>query len=144
VEALRHCRALLLLGKPLNVVGVADRVRARFPGLVLPDRPQLDGVLEAAGVPLRWSDEEHAYQPVGNEPGALTTFTRTPSRRETVSAVPTTPAAPGQPLPELPPHVQAAVAVEERLECSLVDGGFVALRVATNRLTSARAALARF
>ncbi len=151
-DALRWSRPSLVGIDRLSADDIADRVRRRFPTVELPDRPALDDLVFAAGLPLRWNAEHQVYEKAGNEPGALTTFTRVPARHETVAPIAPSPPLTPQPgtvapLPipaQIDTLTQAAIDLELLLTRSLRDGGFLALRVGTDRLAGAQAELARF
>ncbi|MEI2825766.1 MAG: hypothetical protein V9F04_04740, partial [Dermatophilaceae bacterium] len=72
-----------------------------------------------------------------DSPGGLSTFTRGQSRMSTAA---------GRPMDrvEITPEDRAASEVDEALARSQQCGGFLALRVPKNRLTSAQRGLARF
>lgn len=71
-----------LLGvSQLTVDQVRQRVATRFPDAEpVPGRPELDRLLEDAGVPLRWDDDVRRYMPPLSRRSLSTagTFTRTP------------------------------------------------------------------
>ncbi len=141
---LRWTRAGLVGAEQLTPDALTTRVRARFPTVDLPPRPELDALVAAADLPFRWNAEKDTYVAVGTEPGALTTFTRFTTREGTHARRPTVVPATPAPVEELTPEVAAAVDVEEHLLRSLTDGGFVALRGPTDRLGDIRRNLAHF
>jgi serine/threonine protein kinase len=145
-DALRWSRPSLVANDALTESDIADRVRVRFPTAVLPGHPDLDALIQSADLPLRWDDERSAYVKHGADPGALTTFTRQPSRHETIVHSPTQPidASALVATDQITPEVQAAINLEDHLKRSMRDGGFLALRVPADSLRLARAELARF
>ncbi len=70
--------AILTLGPrnqiaPVTPQALRERVVARYPEAApLPDRPALDAVVQAAGLPLVWSEAEGAYAPEASRTGLLT------------------------------------------------------------------------
>lgn len=140
VDALRWSRTSLIGSATLREEELATRVAARFPAASLPTRPQLDELVAAAGLPLTWSDAAQAY--VAREsPGGVGPLTVATSRKGTVVSLggtTVTPAAAAE------PEIAEALHIDERLERSLVDGGFLALRAPTDRLVDAQRGLARF
>jgi len=139
-DALRWSRPALIGSPRLAVGDVRDRVAVRFPTVSLPDRPALDDSLRAAGLPYTWDPDAAAYvsdaAPVGGEqltigPGrAATRLSPSGHTRATVD-------------PQ-DPEVAAALAVQHRLDASVAEGGFLALRVPTDRVADARAGLERW
>lgn len=139
-DALRWSRAALVGSPRLTLDDVVERVAVRFPHLQLPPRPALDDALAAAGLPYRWDATEGVYvstaAPVGAE-----RLTVGPGRAPTVVSVGGRTVAPADPND---PGVMAALTVEDRLRASAAEGGFLALRVPTDRIAQAKAQLARF
>lgn len=140
VDALRWSRSALIGVSPLTPAALAERVAVRFPHVELPPRPALDDALTAAGLPYEWDHPENAYlstaAPVGGE-----RLTVGPGRAPTMVSTGGRTLAPADPLE---PTVAAALAVEARLDASAAKGGFLALRVPTDRLHDARRSLSRW
>ena len=119
----------------LTPAQVAERVAARFPeAAALPDRPELDALLDTAGVPLRWDDEESRYLPRRVEPAGLTSLTRRahPSR---VTTGGTTSRAGWRRVED------RVVEAEDRLARSLDEGGWLVLSTSPRRVARVAAAL---
>lgn len=139
-DALRWSRPALIGAGRLTMPIVVERVAVRFPHVVLPPRPALDVALADAGLPFRWDDTVGAYvstaAPVGAEQ-----LTVGPGRAPTVVSIGGRTIAPADPLD---PTVAAALAVENRLDASAAEGGFLALRVPTDRVSDARGGLSRW
>ena len=140
IDALRWSRPALIGSPRLTVDDVRERVAVRFPHLTLPDRPALDDALSAAGLPYIWDPAAALYAsnaaPVG---GAQLTVG--PGRALTVLSPSGHTQAAADPQD---PEVAAALAVQRRLDAAVAEGGFLALRVPTDRVTDARAGLERW
>ncbi|MET9019903.1 BREX system serine/threonine kinase PglW [Actinopolymorpha sp. NPDC004070] len=117
---------------------VAERVMARFPyAAPLPGRPELDALLESAGVPLVWNAEQSKYlarKPEGQGLTSvfLTTGRSTPQRASTGGTLSKA---------DWRRVENAVVAADDRLARSLEDGGWVVLSVRPSRLARAEACL---
>ena len=142
VRAVRLARQGLATAGELSVDDVRARVLARFPLVRVPERPELDQILERAEVAVVWDTRAEKFQPARPVVDNLTSFTSLVSRASTrmaghglISRVGPT---------ELEPDVAAAVEIDGRLERSLRSGGFLALRVPTTRGVELRRELARF
>ena len=146
VRALRLARQGLATADRLTVDDVGDRVRARFPQVVLPDRPELDHALALADVAVRWSSQlgagTGAYVRDGTAVGALSGVTSAVPRRST--RMPTSAGQWRRVAEDTDPDLEAAAELEGRLLRSLDHGGFLALRVPTSRGIELRRELARF
>lgn len=138
--ALRWCRATLVGSGRLTLDDVVERVAMRFPLLQLPPRPALDDAMAAANLPYRWDSEANVYVSTAAAVGAER-LTVGPGRAPTVVSVGGRTLAPADPKD---PEVVAARAVEDRLVASATEGGFLALRVPTDRMGQAKAQLTRF
>lgn len=141
VDALRWSRTAIISAPRLTADELATRVAARFPGAALPERPELDDVITEAALPFEWSDEADAYVSTAEGPGGIGPLTVAAGRRGTVVSTGGTTIAPATPAR---PEIAEAQEIDERLERSLRHGGFLALRVPTDRLADARRGLARF
>jgi serine/threonine protein kinase len=141
VEAVRWSRTSLVGAAQLSERDVIARVGARFPGVVIPTRPELDGLLTAAGLPYEWSDERQTYVSNAEAPGGVGPFTRVASRHRTVVAPGGATLPPGDPED---PAIVAALEIDDRLHRSITEGGFLALRAPTDRLAGVQQGLARF
>ena len=142
LEALRWSRAALVSAPRLSVAEITARVAARFPGVVLPPRPQLDEVLARADLRVEWSDQLQAFASSESGPGGIGTLTRVTTRRGTAFGTDGTTLAPAPDA--LDPELAEAIEVDARLSRSLAEGGFLALRVPTDRLAQAQRGLARY
>jgi serine/threonine protein kinase len=142
VDALRWSRAALVSAPVLTVDEIAARVAARFPDTTLPPRPQLDEALALADLRVEWSDQHQAFQPTEAGPGGVGPLTQFTTRQRTVMNTGGVTVAP--PPDAIDPAVAEAIEVERRLDRSLDEGGFLALRVPTDRLAQAQRGLARF
>lgn len=140
VRALRLARPSLASADALTVDEVHARVRARFPDVDLPDRPQLDQDLLDAGVAVAWHDGTETFVRTDTVVGNLTSMTSVVSRQPTRA----TPARTTPPPGHTDPEAEEAADVEGRLLRSLEHGGFLALRVPTAQGPAARRELARF
>lgn len=142
VDALRWSRAALVGAPRLGLDEVTARVAARFPGVVLPPRPQLDDALAEADLRLEWSEEHQAFQPTDAGPGGIGPLTSLTTRRGTVFGTDGVTVPP--PVDAVDPELAEAIEVDARLHRSLAEGGFLALRVPTDRLAQAQRGLARY
>jgi len=142
VDALRWSRAALVSAPRLTTGEIAARVAARFPGITLPPRPELDEVLAQADLRYEWSDQDDAYRSTEQAPGGVGPLTRFTTRQHTVMNTGGVTIAPT--ADAIDPAVAEAIEVEARLDRSLVEGGFLSLRVPTDRLAQAQRGLARF
>ena len=116
-------------------------MRARFPQVQLPSRPELDRVLAEADVVVTWSSDRDRFIRHGTVVGDLSTTTSVVSRHPTYVAS-FQPGAPGG--IGIDSEIARAQEVENRLRRSLEIGGFLALRVATSQNPSVRRELVRF
>lgn len=115
----------------------SERVLARFPyAAPLPDRPQLDELLESAGVPLVWSEERSTYVARKPDVAGLTSFLTRPSTRSRGSTGGTVTKADWRRVDNV------VLEVDDRLARSLDDGGWLVLSVRPSRLARAEACLA--
>ncbi len=142
VDALRWSRAALVSATRLTVDDVTARVAARFPATVLPSRPELDEALARADLRFEWSEQHQLYQSTEQSPGGVGPLTRLTTRRRTVFGTGGTTVAPA--ADAIDSSVAEAIEIERRLDRSLAEGGFLALRVPTNQLAQAQRELARF
>lgn len=146
VRALKLARQGLATAERLSVDDVRARVRARFPLVVLPERPALDQAMAEADVAVVWESQpaDGAGQYVREQTpvGGLSSLTSVVQRESTRVATPSDqwPVV----YTNTDPEVQAAADLEGRLERSLQHGGFLTLRVPTNRRLELRRELARF
>lgn len=124
-----------LFGGSLTVEEIHHRVRSRYPeAAVLPDRPELDRVIERLGLELKWNPEgaggKGAYEPTHLETTSLLTSEPGPQRQAT-RYTPTPPAA-------VDPRVAEARALEDKLQFSLREGAFLVLSVEPSLLRPAQ------
>lgn len=121
---LPHTRALTLtLGgiSPSQRLGareIRDRVRIRFPALApLPDRPQLDHLVEASGIGLRYDERDRTYRSTQGDLDTTGLQTRQPTRV----------------APDTAP-VSSAGVIGQRLADSMARRSFLALGVPGHRV----------
>jgi serine/threonine protein kinase len=140
-RAVRLARQSLAAADALTVDQVHSRVRARFPRVELPDRPELDALLVRAEVKVEWAGSQDQFVRHATVVGNLSTLTSVVSRQPTrmVDGL-----LVGGGLSQVEPDVAQAQSVEDRLTRSLAQGGFLALKVATSQEPSARLGLERF
>src|SRR5262249_6743667 len=113
---------------------IRDRVRSRYPAAnPLPDRPELDTLLQNVGLDVRWDPEARLYQR-RQAPILFTSGSSVPVRHSTATSARHI---------EITPDVAEARAFEERLQHAYSDGGFVVLTVRPSRTRWAEAELLR-
>lgn len=138
-RALRLAAGALYGRTELTPEQVAERVTARFPHAdPLPGRPELDALLDAAGVPLRWDDESKRYVTRRVEVTGLTSLVTsrgTGPRRSTGTSVVSTAMGWRRASDQV-------LAADDRLTRSLVDGGWLVLSASPRRLARAERCLA--
>lgn len=142
VEALRWSRAAIISAPRLTAEEIEARVVARFPHVSLPGPPQLDQLLDQAGLRLTWSAPHGLYRSDESGPGGVGPITQIHSRQQTVvdtSGITRAPAADA-----VDSDTEQAIEADERLERSRRNGGFLTLRVPTDRLVQAKQGLSRF
>ena len=135
-RALRLAAGALYGVDALAPAQVAERVVARFPAAaVLPGRPELDGLLDAAGVPLRWDEDQRLYlaRKVGAA-GLTSLLTRRTTPRVSTGGTLT---RAGWRRVE-----NDVLAADDRLARSLEEGGWLVLSVPPRRVTRAERCLA--
>jgi serine/threonine protein kinase len=141
VDALRWSRTALIGSNRLSPEEITARVAARFPAASIPPRPELDDALTGARLPFKWSDVDQIYVSTASGPGGIGPLTVATSRRGTVMSLGGTTVPPAV---RTEPEIAEAIEIDGRLHRSIEAGGFLALRVPTNRLADARRGLARF
>lgn len=130
-RAVRLAAPALLGARALTPEEVRERVAARYPDAApLPDRPELDALLDAAGIGMRWDDADARYRAAAMSFSGVTTWQ---SQRSVFSHTPRHPADRADP---------AVRDFDARLAAAHADGGFVALVTAPRRIAAAEAALA--
>lgn len=147
LQALRHS-VNALAGVTLTERQLQDRVRSRYPeAQALPARPQLDRLLEAVDAPLVW-DEVQRHYAHPRQDGALSAGTTTflgGGRRTT--RLPGRPGAQGQADALAQAAHDAtlaqALALEQRLQQQLRQGGLLTLTVEPRLARHAEAELLR-
>jgi len=127
LRALRLAQGALGNVKVLTAEQVRDRVVGRYPDAQpLPERPQLDELLEAADVGLRWNpdaaDGRGGYVSRFQEAVSVTTASTPPKRQPTASG--------HAPRETFSPEEADARLFEEKLRRSLKEGAFLTLLVA--------------
>lgn len=123
-------RLALLNRGGLSPEQVGERVRARFPEAArLPPRPELDRILEEAGVGLTWDADLERYVLLGADGG--------------LSATRSTRSATGGTRYDTAEEADAeAINLDRRLDRLATDGGFLAATVEPRRLDRAAHSLA--
>lgn len=124
----------------LSVADVQKRVAAKYPeAQALPDRPELDRLLESLSSDLRWNDEmadgKGGYQPTYRESPTFDTTRPLGTRLSTQVTI--------QPGAEVTPDVADARSLEEKLRYASKHGAFLVLSVEPQWLARARQELAR-
>jgi serine/threonine protein kinase len=130
-RALRLGRQALLGADALEPDDLRRRIAARFPGArPLPERPELDGLLERAGIDLLWDPIAGRYiAPARQALGELTDVSSSFTRFATAS---------GTRLPtSADPLASRARDFERRLRTAADNGGFLTLTVAPRKLAGA-------
>jgi serine/threonine protein kinase len=138
-RALGLGRAALLGAETLSSEEIQRRIAARFPEAEpLPARPRLDELLAAAGIELRFDEQENAFRAPAREllTGISTSFA-SPLHRLATANVPRLP-------PRADPEVLEAQEFERRLEASAHDGGLLTLMAFPSDVAAAAAELRRF
>ncbi len=109
----------------LSVEQIRDRLRSRYPDAEpLPNRPQLDELLNRVGVDVRWNPETTTYQR-REQQRLVTSGSSIPKRRSTAT---------GTRHVEITPEIAEARLFEERLRHAHADGGFLVLTVRPSRM----------
>lgn len=122
-------------GKGLSIDQIRSRVESRYPEAEpLPDRPQLDRLLEAVGLDLRWDTGAGVYRRREEKGPLLTSGSTMHFRRQT---------AVGTRHIEITEEVAEAREFEDRLQHSRQEGGFLVLSVRPSRMRACARQLAR-
>jgi hypothetical protein len=129
-----------LFGATLTVDEIRSRVNARYPEAApLPDRPELDRLIEKLGLDLRWNaeaaDGKGAFEPIYRE--SLSVSTSEPLKPRFPTRITATP-----PL-TVEPAVAEARALEDKLSYSAREGAFLVLSVDAQFITAAQRELQR-
>lgn len=139
-RTLRLASGALLGGQVLTLEELRARVRSRFPeAAALPQRPELDALLLAAGLDLRWDAD------AGKESGAFRFPLSTssgPSSATTLDRLRTASLHPGFSSAEPEPKVVDARLFEERLARAARNGGSLVLLVEERWMLEAEKTLA--
>jgi hypothetical protein len=138
-RALKLCHGALLGARELTVEEIRKRVSARYPEAEsLPERPQLDGLLQGLDLDLEWNAAaaggKGAY--VIRKEESKASSASLPSRMPTL--VPHAPSS-----KELSPEILDAKLLESKLQRATVDGTFLALTVVPKGLEAAEGELTR-
>ena len=137
-RALQLARGAVLGGERISEEDVRRRIVARFPDAEpLPPRPELDTLLNDAGLNLRFDDIAAEY--VGPQRLALTGATSYASPLDRLAT-----AHSPLPAPREDPDTVEAERSEQRLAASLSDGGILTLMVYPHDLAEAARDLRRF
>jgi serine/threonine protein kinase len=115
-----------LFGGTLTVEEIHNRVRSRYPEAAsLPDRPDLDQLIQRLGLDLKWNPEaadgKGAYEPTYRETLSVQTSEPSPQRYAT-RYTPTPPVG-------VDPKVAEARALEDKLQYCAREGAFLVLSV---------------
>lgn len=132
-EALQAARRAFVALERITPAELATKVAARFPAAeALPDRPDLDRIVAAAGLDLRWDAAQGAY--VAPAPAISTGDSGSTLTRH----------ATGVPTPALTPvEIDVAADFDDRLRNSLGSGGLLVLVTQPRRLERCADELAR-
>lgn len=115
-----------------SIAQLRGRVETRYPEAErLPDRPELDRLLEQAGLDVRWNAETETWHRRELHP-LFTSGSSIPRRRSTATA-------PRQ--LEITPDIAAARQFEQRLQSAWQEGGFLVLTVRPSRMRACEASL---
>ncbi len=113
----------------LTVAMIRDRVSGRYPEAApVPDRPQLDTLLQAAGFDFEWDSNGKGggcYVARIRDVVSITSGSESISRAQTSLGAP----ARAQTTQEITPEIADARQFEERLERGIKEGSFLALIV---------------
>jgi hypothetical protein len=121
-------------GDQVTIDQIRDRIAARYPEAEpIPDRPELDRLLEAVGLDFAWDDEAGAYR----RPSATDQATSGSSLFQSRPSVP-----PSQ-RPPTTPWIAQARQFEERLSYALRDGAFLALTIRPGLMQTCESKLLR-
>ena len=133
VGALRSARRTFVTGATFSPSDIADRISARFPEAAdLPDRPDLDQVLQDAGVDLLWREADGTYTSPQYEQRATSTAVDSSSRYPTNVATP---------VPAI--EIDNAEDFQDRLERARNNGSVLVLVTDANELARAEQQLGR-
>ncbi|MCX6924834.1 MAG: hypothetical protein NT154_16725 [Verrucomicrobia bacterium] len=128
------------LGGALTVEEVRKNVASRYPeAQPLPERPDLDRLLEGLSSDLRWNDSavggKGGYQPTYRESPTFETSRPLDTRLSTQFTI--------QPGAEVTPDIADARSLEEKLRYASRQGAFLVLSVEPQWISRARQELAR-
>jgi len=129
-----------LFGATLTVEELRNRVQSRYPEATpLPDRPELDRLIEKLGLELRWNPEaaggKGAYEPTYRETLSIST-SQPAAQRFSTRVTPTPPVS-------IEPAVAEARALEDKLQYSVREGAFLVLSVDAQFISAAQGELQR-
>ena len=113
---------------------IRARVESRYPAAErLPDRPELDALLQRVGLDVRWNPETTTYHR-REVPVLFTSGSSMPRRRSTATSTRQV---------EVTPDMADARQFEERLNHAHGEGGFLVLTVRPSRMRACEASLVR-
>lgn len=116
----------------LSIDQIRTRVEIRYPEAErLPDRPELDALLERVGLDLRWNADTSTYHR-REQATMFTSGSSLPRRRSTAT---------GTRQVEFTPDMADARQFEERLQHAYDEGGFLVLTVRPSRMRACEANL---
>jgi len=117
-----------------SISQIRSRVESRYPeAQPLPDRPELDALLERVGLDVRWNAESTTYH--RREVAAtFTSGSSIPRRRTTATSTRQV---------EVTPDMASARQFEDRLQRDYDEGGFLVLMVRPSRMRACEANLLR-
>jgi serine/threonine protein kinase len=111
--------------KGFSVEQIRERVKSRYPEAEpLPDRPELDALLERVGLDVQWNPETTTFHR-RKAPILVTSGSSVPNRHSTAT---------GTRHIEVTPDVAEARQCEERLRHAYGEGGFLVLTVRPSRM----------
>jgi len=117
-----------------SISQIRSRVESRYPeAQPLPDRPELDALLEQVGLDVRWNEETTTYHR-REVPATFTSGSSVPRRRTTATSTRQV---------EVTPDMASAREFEERLQRAYDEGGFLVLMVRPSRMRACEANLLR-
>jgi serine/threonine protein kinase len=130
-----------LFGGTLTVEEIQSRVAARLPrAKPLPGRPQLDKLIDAIGIELKWNpsagDRKGAYEMATSEGHSI-------HSSETLTSRFVTRTSPAPVAANVQPEIAEAHAIEEKLAYAAKNGAFLAISIPNGLEAKARTELER-
>jgi len=133
-RALKLSRAALFGSHELSIESLRERVASRYrEAAPLPDRPELDSLLDSLGLSLRWSpaaqDGQGAYVPEHQSGDSISARSASLHRWPTRTA--------SQARAQIPEHVAEAMRIEEKLRFAEKKGSFLVLATPMRKMGAA-------